>query len=83
MPPADFPPLEEPMESYSLAPDIPVFPTADDIAAAQEAEMTVPAMAEETPMPGISMPSSLPSLSSVLPKSAFIAPSPAAKKAAQ
>lgn len=82
MPPADFPP-EEPMESYSLAPDIPVFPTADDIAAAQEAEMAVPAMAEETPMPGISMPSSLPSLSSVLPKSAFIAPSPAAKKAAQ
>ena len=40
----------------------------------------VPAMAEETPMPGISMPSSLPSLSSVLPKSAFIAPAPAAKK---
>lgn len=79
MPPVDFPP-EEPMESYSLAPDIPVFPTADDIAAAQEAEMTVPAMAEETPMPGISMPSSLPSLSSVLPKSAFIAPAPAAKK---
>ena len=78
MPPADFPPPEEPMESYSLAPDIPVFPTADDIAAAQEAEMTVPA--EETPMPGISMPSSLPSLSSVLPKSAFIAPAPAAKK---
>ena len=80
MPPADFPPPEEPMESYSLAPDIPVFPTADDIAAAQEAEMAAPAMAEETPMPGISMPSSLPSLSSVLPKSAFIAPSPAAKK---
>lgn len=80
MPPVDFPLPEEPMESYSLAPDIPVFPTADDIAAAQEAEMTVPAMAEETPMPGISMPSSLPSLSSVLPKSAFIAPSPAAKK---
>lgn len=80
MPPVDFPPLEEPMESYSLAPDIPVFPTADDIAAAQEAEMAVPAMAEETPMPGISMPSSLPSLSSVLPKSAFVAPSPAAKK---
>lgn len=80
MPPVDFPPPEEPMESYSLAPDIPVFPTADDIAAAQEAEMAVPAMAEETPMPGISMPSSLPSLSSVLPKSAFIAPSPAAKK---
>lgn len=80
MPPVDFPPLEEPMESYSLAPDIPVFPTADDIAAAQEAEMAVPAMAEETPMPGISMPSSLPSLSSVLPKSAFIAPAPAAKK---
>lgn len=80
MPPVDFPPPEEPMESYSLAPDIPVFPTADDIAAAQEAEMTVPAMAEEIPMPGISMPSSLPSLSSVLPKSAFIAPSPAAKK---
>ena len=78
MPPVDFPPPEEPMESYSLAPDIPVFPTADDIAAAQEAEMTVPA--EETPMPGISMPSSLPSLSSVLPKSAFAAPSPAAKK---
>lgn len=78
MPPVDFPPPEEPMESYSLAPDIPVFPTADDIAAAQEAEMTVPA--EETPMPGISMPSSLPSLSSVLPKSAFIAPAPAAKK---
>lgn len=80
MPPADFPLPEEPMESYSLAPDIPVFPTADDIAAAQEAEMTAPAMAEETPMPGISMPSSLPSLSSVLPKSAFIAPAPAAKK---
>ena len=80
MPPADFPPPEEPMESYSLAPDIPVFPTADDIAAAQEAEMTMPAMAEETPMPGISMPSSLPSLSSVLPKSAFVAPSSAAKK---
>ena len=80
MPPVDFPPPEEPMESYSLAPDIPVFPTADDIAAAQEAEMTVPAMAEEIPMPGISMPSSLPSLSSVLPKSAFAAPSPAAKK---
>ena len=80
MPPVDFPPPEEPMESYSLAPDIPVFPTADDIAAAQEAEMAVPAMAEETTMPGISMPSSLPSLSSVLPKSAFIAPSPAAKK---
>ena len=80
MPPVDFPPPEEPMESYSLAPDIPVFPTADDIAAAQEAEMTAPAMAEETPMPGISMPSSLPSLSSVLPKSAFIAPAPAAKK---
>lgn len=80
MPPVDFPPPEEPMESYSLAPDIPVFPTADDIAAAQEAEMTVPAMAEETPMPGISMPSSLPSLSSVLPKSAFIAPAPATKK---
>ena len=80
MPPVDFPPPEEPMESYSLAPDIPVFPTADDIAAAQEAEMAVPAMAEETPMPGISMPSSLPSLSSVLPKSAFIAPAPAAKK---
>ena len=80
MPPVDFLPPEEPMESYSLAPDIPVFPTADDIAAAQEAEMAVPAMAEETPMPGISMPSSLPSLSSVLPKSAFIAPSPAAKK---
>lgn len=80
MPPVDFPPPEEPMESYSLAPDIPVFPTADDIAAAQEAEMTAPAMAEETPMPGISMPSSLPSLSSVLPKSAFIAPTPAAKK---
>lgn len=80
MPLVDFPPPEEPMESYSLAPDIPVFPTADDIAAAQEAEMAVPAMAEETPMPGISMPSSLPSLSSVLPKSAFIAPSPAAKK---
>ena len=35
MPPVDFPPPEEPMESYSLAPDIPVFPTADDIAAAQ------------------------------------------------
>lgn len=80
MPPVDFPLPEEPLESYSLAPDIPVFPTADDIAAAQEAEMTVPAMAEETPMPGISMPSSLPSLSSVLPKSAFAAPSPAAKK---
>lgn len=80
MPSVDFLPPEEPMESYSLAPDIPVFPTADDIAAAQEAEMAVPAMAEETPMPGISMPSSLPSLSSVLPKSAFIAPSPAAKK---
>lgn len=80
MPPVDFPPSEEPMESYSLAPDIPVFPTADDIAAAQEAEMAMPAMAEETPMPGISMPSSLPSLSSVLPKSAFIAPAPAAKK---
>lgn len=80
MPPVDFPSPEEPMESYSLAPDIPVFPTADDIAAAQEAEMAMPAMAEETPMPGISMPSSLPSLSSVLPKSAFIAPSPAAKK---
>lgn len=80
MPPVDFPPPEEPMESYSLAPDISVFPTADDIAAAQEAEMTVPAMAEEIPMPGISMPSSLPSLSSVLPKSAFAAPSPAAKK---
>lgn len=80
MPPVDFPPPEEPMESYSLAPDIPVFPTADDIAAAQEAEMAVPAMAEETPMPGISMPSSLPSLSSVLPKSAFAAPAPAAKK---
>ena len=80
MPPVDFPPPEEPMESYSLAPDIPVFPTADDIAAAQEAEMAMPAMAEETPMPGISMPSSLPSLSSVLPKSAFVAPSPASKK---
>ena len=80
MPPMDFLPPEEPMESYSLAPDIPVFPTANDIVAAQEAEMAVPAMAEETPMPGISMPSSLPSLSSVLPKSAFIAPSPAAKK---
>lgn len=39
MPPVDFPMPEEPMESYSLAPDIPVFPTADDIAAAQEAEM--------------------------------------------
>ena len=80
MPPVDFPPPEEPMESYSLAPDIPVFPTADDIAAAQEAEMAAPSMADETPMPGISMPSSLPSLSSVLPKSAFIAPAPAAKK---
>ena len=80
MPPVDFPPPEEPMESYSLAPDIPVFPTADDIAAAQEAEMAAPSMTDETPMPGISMPSSLPSLSSVLPKSAFIAPAPAAKK---
>lgn len=80
MPPVDFPPPEAPMESYSLAPDIPVFPTADDIAAAQEAEMGAPSMAEEAPMPGISMPSSLPSLSSVLPKSAFIAPAPAAKK---
>ena len=80
MPPVDFPMPEEPMESYSLAPDIPVFPTADDIAAAQEAEMAAPPAAEETQMPGISMPSSLPSLSSVLPKSAFIAPAPAAKK---
>ena len=80
MPPADFPMPEEPMESYSLAPDIPVFPTADDIAAAQEAEMAAPPAAEETQMPGISMPSSLPSLSSVLPKSAFVAPAPAAKK---
>ena len=80
MPPVDFPPLEEPMESYSLAPYIPVFPTADDIAAAQEAEMAAPSMTDEIPMPGISMPSSLPSLSSVLPKSAFIAPAPAAKK---
>ena len=60
MPPVDFLPPEEPMESYSLAPDIPVFPTADDIAAAQEAEMTVPA--EETPMPGISMPKSYPGI---------------------
>ena len=32
MPSVDFPPPEEPMESYSLAPYIPVFPTADDIA---------------------------------------------------
>ena len=80
MPLVDFPPPEEPMESYSLAPYIPVFPTADDIAAAQEAEMAAPSMTDEIPMPGISMPSSLPSLSSVLPKSAFIAPAPAAKK---
>ena len=86
MPPNDFssdmPPLpDEPMdegpgdEGISSMPDIPVFPTAEDIAAAAAAELSAPVPDAES-MPGLAMPDSLPSLTSVLPKSAFIAPTP-------
>ena len=75
-PPFDVPLPEEPMESFSLRdplPEIPVMPTAEDIAAFSVPESPLPD-AGDAPRPAISMPEGLPSLSSVLPKSAFVAP---------
>lgn len=77
------PPLpEEPegeAQDFQMASGIPVFPTAEDIAAATAEDSPVP-LPDESTMPGLAMPESLPSLTSVLPKSAFVAAPKEGKK---
>ena len=75
-PPPEEPPLPDVPD---LPDDFPVFPSAEDIAqaASQEAEPLPP---EDMGNPGLSMPESLPSLTSVLPKSAFVATPKEGKK---
>lgn len=60
-------PEDEMMENFSLPDENMPFPSINEIEAAETEE--VPA---ETPAPSIEMPDILPSLSSVLPKSAFV-----------
>ena len=62
---------EEQGHSSEMPPDISVFPTAEDIEAAAMQEETIQPVEENHP--ALSMPQGLPSLSSVLPKSAFVA----------